>query len=257
MSKPEIKRLFLDIETSPNTVYSWRVGRKIHLDPDNIIEERCIVCVCWKFAGSNKVNSVSWNGRGDNRKIIATILPVLNSADEIVMHNGANFDLPWIKTMALLYGVPTNPSYKVVDTCVFARKNLYLNSSKLDYLGKFLGVGAKIHTDFSLWKGVMAGDPKALKRMIEYCKQDVVLLEKVYEKLSICMPASTHTGVLSGGGKWTCPHCGGYNVVKHGRRVTAKGAVQHQMTCQSSGCFKFFTISDSVYTQYVKARHGQ
>ena len=33
-----IKRLFWDIETSPNVVLSWRIGYKINLDHDNILQ---------------------------------------------------------------------------------------------------------------------------------------------------------------------------------------------------------------------------
>ena len=40
-----IKRLFFDIETSPNIGYFWRAGYKLNIGADNIIEERKIICI--------------------------------------------------------------------------------------------------------------------------------------------------------------------------------------------------------------------
>lgn len=237
----KIRRLFLDIETSPNVVYSWRIGHEVSISEENIITERRIICACWKWEGSPAVHSVVWSADGGNEKLVRTLIPTLDQADEIVMHNGAHFDLPWIKTMALLYKIPTNPQYKVVDTCLFARKNLYFNSNKLDYLGKFLGVGEKIRTSFDLWKSVVAGNRMALAKMVNYCKQDVLLLEKVYSHLSACMPASTHAGVISGSDRSSCPHCGSCEATISKTRITATGLKKFQMICTK--CHKYFTSS--------------
>ncbi len=51
------RRLFFDIEVSPNIVFSWRAGYNLNIDPDNIIEERKIICVCWKWEGKDEVHS--------------------------------------------------------------------------------------------------------------------------------------------------------------------------------------------------------
>ena len=43
-----IKRLFFDIETSPNIVYSWRTGYNLTITTENIITERAIICISYK-----------------------------------------------------------------------------------------------------------------------------------------------------------------------------------------------------------------
>ena len=45
----QIKRLFFDIETAPNIGLFWEAGYKKTNNPDNIIKERVIICICYKW----------------------------------------------------------------------------------------------------------------------------------------------------------------------------------------------------------------
>ena len=71
-----IKQLFIDIETSPNIVYSWRNGDKIFIDHNSIIEERKIICICYKWEHEKTVKSVEWNN-GDDTDMIRFIHEVI------------------------------------------------------------------------------------------------------------------------------------------------------------------------------------
>ena len=57
----KIKRLFFDIETSPMIVYSWRVGWKLNIGTDNIIEDWKVICISYKWEGEDKVHTLSWD----------------------------------------------------------------------------------------------------------------------------------------------------------------------------------------------------
>ena len=95
------------------------------------------------------------------------------NADEIIdkMMKGKNWNDPTYKQMQ-------------IDMLKIARKQFRFPSNKLDYVGKTLGVGAKTeHEGFDLWIKCMNRDGKAWKRMEEYNKQDVILLEKVYHRM--------------------------------------------------------------------------
>jgi hypothetical protein len=50
------KRLFYDIETSPNIGLFWQSGYKLNIDHSNIIQERAIICICWKWEGQKEVH---------------------------------------------------------------------------------------------------------------------------------------------------------------------------------------------------------
>lgn len=254
MAKPRsaggIKRLFWDIEVTPNLVWSWRVGYNINLQHENIVEERKVICIAYKWEGEHEVTCIRWDRDHDDRTMLADFLRIANSADELVAQYGDGFDMPWFRTRCLIHGLEPLPQYKTIDTKAWAAKNFYFNSNKLDYLGKILGFGGKDDTDFDLWLRVMKGEKAALDYMVKYCKKDVVRLEQVYSKLSKCMKPDTHVGVLNGGEKWTCPHCGSRNVELHKRRVSGKGSVSYQFQCQD--CGGYYTVSEATYKNFMK-----
>ena len=244
-----MNRLFIDIETSPNVCFTWRVGYKIKIDCDNIIKERAIICICYKWEHEKIVKFLKWDKKQNDKKMVEAIIPVLNQADEIVGQNIERFDVAWIRTRAAIHGVPTNAHYKIIDTLQYVRRKMYFNSNKLDYLGKILGVGGKIKTEFSLWKKVVLNnDKQALNQMIKYCKRDVILLENVYHKLAEHMASQTHIGVLEGSDKWTCAKCGSSNVNLNLTRVSAMGVLRRQMICRK--CGHHYTISNKSFQDY-------
>ena len=73
---------------------------------------------------------------------------------------------------------------------------------------------------------------------------DVVLLEKVFKKLSNHIAAKTHYGVIFGEDRGSCPECGadGENLVKHKKRTLASGVVKMQYQCKV--CNKFHQKTD-------------
>jgi len=240
-----IKRLFWDIETSPNVGLFWKSGYKVSIPPENIIQEKKIICICWKWEGHKRVFSATWD-KGDDSKLIEEFLPVLESADEAVAHNGDGFDLKWFNAQAMQYGLVVPADTKTVDTLVIARKRFYLNSNRLDYIARLLFGEGKRETGYQLWKDILLhNDPKALKDMVAYCQEDVRLLERIYEQIAPFHAPKTHVGVLLGEPRWTCPHCGSYDMRRKKRRPTAKGMIQHSMVCND--CFKHCTLSDWAY----------
>ncbi len=93
-----IKRLFFDIETSPNIGMFWSAGYKKDISPESIIKERAIICIAYKWAGDEKTHVLSWDENQDDKVMLEKFILIANSADELVGHNGDRFDLPWIRT---------------------------------------------------------------------------------------------------------------------------------------------------------------
>ena len=182
------KKLFFDIETSPNIVFSWRIGHKINITPDNIIDERAIICISYKWEGESKVHSLSWNA-GDDKEMLKEFSKIIDSADEIVTQNGDKFDIKWLRARCIYHGIPISNKFNSIDTLKMARAGFNFNSNKLEYMGSFLGVGEKLKTGYDLWKRIVLNDdPDAMKQMIAYCEEDVRLLERVYNKLQPYCP---------------------------------------------------------------------
>jgi uncharacterized protein YprB with RNaseH-like and TPR domain len=246
----KIKRLFFDIETSPNIGLFWSAGYKKNISHDDIIKERAIICIAYKWADEDKTHCLTWDKNQDDKTLLEKFIKIANEADELIGHNGDRFDLPWIRTRCLFHRIPVFPNYITLDTLKSARSKFYFNSNKLDYIAKFLGLGQKISTSYSLWKNIVLNkDDKALKEMVEYCKMDVILLEKVYNELSTYIPHKTHHGMMLGNEKSSCPGCGSNDMAYSKKRLTASGTSRIQLQCKD--CGKYHTISEKTYQQYL------
>jgi DNA polymerase elongation subunit (family B) len=234
MSKSKI--LIFDIETSPNIVYCWQTGFKLNIGPENIIDERQVICISYKWLGERKVHTLSWDYKKTDTKdkqILKKFSKVYSEADMIVGHNGDNFDIKWIKTRILFHGLAPLPIIKQYDTLKVCRSQFKLNSNKLDYIAKFLGNEGKSPMCFGDWKKIMEGDSKSLKKMIKYCEQDVNVLEKVYKEISRYVPGKVNKTILT---KFdgSCPECSS-KINKHGLYMTETGRYQ-RYRCTNHEC---------------------
>lgn len=244
------RRLFFDIETSPNIGMFWQAGYKQRIDYSNIIKERAIICICYKWEGSKEVFSLNWDRKQNDKAMLKKFVEVANMATEIVGHNGDKFDLPWIRTRCLHHKIPLFPNYCSIDTLKAARRKFKFNSNRLDYIASYLGIGKKIKTEFDLWKDIVLHNSKqAMDKMVKYCKKDVVLLEEVFKAMSAHMDAKTHFGVVVGEDRCSCPNCGSYEHTKVRIKVTATGYERRQLQCNS--CHHHFTTGKDYYDKNI------
>ena len=248
---PEVykpKRLFYDIETSYNLVKSWRIGYNLNINMNDIIQERAIITVAYKWAGEEEVTVLSWDN-GCDKKLIEQFMPVLAEADELVGHNVDRYDTKFITTRALKHGIKALPKYQSTDTLKLAKRHFMFNSNKLDYIAQFLEIGHKTkHRGLDMWDDIiLRNDKKALEEMIEYNIQDVYLTEEVYNKLmEYSIPKINHQ-VLTGEmkGKCGCPECGSKKATLVKTYATGAGAKSRLMNCDS--CETNYTLSESKY----------
>ena len=245
------RRLFVDIETSPNVGYFWQPGYSVNLSYQSIKKERAIICICYKWEDHKEAKSLTWD-KGCDKKMLARWADIVKGADEVVAHNGDKFDMAHIRTRCMFHGIKLVETYTQVDTLKIARYRYKFNSNRLDYLGKALGVGGKIQTPPDLWDRVMDGSRKALREMVDYCKRDVVMLQDIYTRLAGYHKATTHIGVAAGGDRLTCPHCGCAHTKVDKTRTTAAGMVRREMQCK--GCGRYWTVADGTYRSVMKVR---
>lgn len=234
MLRTKRRRLFFDVETSPNVGLFWQAGYKQKIDYSNIIKERAIICICYKWEEEKEVYGIHWSAKQDDKKILQEFIEVANQADELVGHNGDKFDLAWIRTRCLHHKIPMFPTYQTIDTLKISRSKFKFNSNRLDYIAKFLGIGGKIKTDFNLWKDiVLSNSGSAMEKMIKYCKKDVILLEKVFKELRGHIEPKTHYGVRFGQDRGSCPECGSDDLLIVRRKATATGIKKIQYQCNT------------------------
>jgi uncharacterized protein YprB with RNaseH-like and TPR domain len=245
------KRLYFDIETSPNITLTWRTGYKLNIPHDNIIEERAIICIVYKWEGEDETHAFTWDENQCDKTMLEEFIKIANEADELLGHNGDRFDLKWVKTRCLFHRIPTFPKYQTIDTLKIVKKEFYLNSNRLDYIAKFLGFGGKMETGgFDLWKRIVLDKcQESLDKMVEYCRRDVVLLENVHQEIKRYTEHKTHHGVKTGGEKYSCPECGSVDSRLNKTSTTKMGTTKRQMFCKS--CNTYHTISNKAYMDFL------
>ena len=245
------KRLFYDIETSYNIVKAWRIGYNINLNMDDIIQERAIITIAYKWEGEEDVTVLSWD-KGCDKKIIEDFVKVMAEADELVGHNVDRYDTKFIMARALKHNISVLPKYQSTDTLKLAKKHFMLNSNKLDYIAQYLGIGHKTkHRGLSMWDDIiLRNDPQALEEMIEYNVQDVFLTEQVYHKLmEYSLPKVNHASKQTGD-KHTCPQCGSNHAELHKTYISSSGTKTRLMNCLN--CSTNFTINNTNYTKFYE-----
>lgn len=235
--------MFMDIETSPNIGLFWEAGYKKNIDYSNIIKERAIICICYKWEDEKEVHSLNWDSKQNDKVMLEKFIGIANQADELCGHNCDRFDLAWVRTRCLFHRIPMFPTYTTIDTLKISRSKFKFNSNRLNYIADFLGLGQKIKTDFGLWKDILLKkDKAAMSKMITYCKKDVVLLEKVFKELRNHTEAKTHYGVIFGQDRGSCPECGSKELFISSRRVMASGLKKIQYKCKV--CHKLHSKTD-------------
>lgn len=248
-----LKRLFFDIETSYCIGWFWRPTFKTNITYDQVIHDAAIICICWKWEGSNKTNHLEWD-KGDDKKMILKFLEVINEADEVIGHNGDRFDIPNFRTRCLLHGVKSMPEIKSIDTLKIARNKFKFKSNRLDNIGKELGFGGKKDTGgIELWHDIIQrGSKKSMKLMVDYCKRDVELLEKVFLKLEGFQKPKTHVGRFMGEDKCSCPYCASEKTHFNKTVISASGGSKVGMHCQD--CGKYFSTSLKAYNDRTASK---
>jgi hypothetical protein len=238
------KILLVDIETAPNLVWMWSMWKEWN---STEMQERewYVLCWCAKFLGEKKIMSSALidfpkeykTDKENDKLILQRIWSLLDEADIVIGHNALEFDIKKLNSRFIKHGMKPPSPYKIVDTCLSARKYFGFTSNKLGDLGRFLGIGEKINTGgFKLWRQCMLGNLESWRLMVKYCAQDVVLLEKVYIKLLPYIENHPNIGVYLSGDEPKCPNCGSDKLVKRGMAFTNQAKYQ-RIQCMNCGCW--------------------
>ena len=245
------KVLIYDIETSYNIGKFWRAGYNLNINPGDIIHERAIICISYKWLGEEQVYSLTWDKNQCDKFLLEQFIPILDEADMIVAHNGDRYDLKFIKTRALKHNLKMLINYKQFDTLKVAKAKFMFNSNKLDYISKFLGAEGKISTEMKLWDDIILRKcPKAMIEMLTYCEEDVRQLEIVYNALVSWENPKFHIGVINGGTKQTSPITGNVNIEQVKQMVTNSGTIKHIMRDLDTD--RLFEMSDTNYKKFLE-----
>lgn len=233
------KILIIDIETAPIVGYLWGLHDQ-NISLDQIISPSYMLSYSAKWLDKSGIIFDSiFNHKEEFKKdpkneesIAKTAWVLMNEADIIIAHNGDGFDIKWLNTIFLKHGLKPVSPFKTIDTLKIARSHFKFPSNKLDYIAQALGVGSKLrHEGFKLWDKCIRGDEQAWKKMEQYNKRDVFILEKVYKKLRPFIKNHPNLALYNEEENPTCPNCNGKKFNKRGFAYTAVSKYHRYVCC--------------------------
>lgn len=236
-----MKILLLDIETAPNTAHVWGLWKQ-NVSLSQLQESSYVLCWAAKWLGSDEVmfNSVY---KSLPQYMLEDIHQLLDEADAVIHYNGSKFDIPTLNKEFLLYGMDPPAPYKQIDLLRVARNQFKFPSNKLDYVAQALGLGSKTkHIGHELWIKCMALNKNAWKMMEEYNKNDVLLLENVYNRLKPWIKNHANLSLYSDNGL-ICPNCGSTHWHKRGYYYSSNCKYQRY---KCTGCGTWFRSTKNI-----------
>lgn len=203
--------IFLDIETVPNKELlsspSWEKKKKNALKYDRILtdEDACLnpvfgktIAFCgtqYDYKANDPLEGESLNIiNDDEEEMLEEVSDFLldYSSDNLVAHNGKDFDFPYLIKRFMHYGIKIPPQLKIIDkkpwevmlidTMDMLRFNAWGVKTSLDEACLLLGIESPKDTfdSSSVWEQWKKGNEEYI---LKGCMGDVVALHKVYKKI--------------------------------------------------------------------------
>lgn len=209
------KILIYDIETNYLITKTWGIYESNAIGQGKgVIEDTQILCFAYRWYGEDETHAVAQRdfedyvpGVNNDYSVVATLWHLFNEADIVIAHNGNRFDQKKARARMIYHNFAPHSPFKQIDTKLVARKHFGFTSNKLDDLAKHFKIPGKLETGgIETWDGCIAGDKNAWDLMIQYNKQDVVILEQVYQRMLGWMDNHPNLSVIVGRPE-SCPSC--------------------------------------------------
>lgn len=174
---------FLDIEAEDlsadyGIMFNWCIldgkTNKIHQDVITLEDIK---------NGSSKSRNVPPR---EDKRITQSLIKTLENYDRVVAHYGSRYDVPFIRTRAVICGVdfPTYGMLNQTDTWVILKNKFKLSRNSLQNATlKLLGQTRKDHLSLAVKHGCLRGEKWALDISVQHCRKDVLDLRDLYNEI--------------------------------------------------------------------------
>lgn len=253
----EPKILILDVELAPITAHVWRIFDET-IGLNQIEKDWSILSWAAKWHGKDDIFYADMRNHcadlQNDSVILQKLWDLMDEAELIIGHNLKRFDLKKINTRFLKAGLKPTNKPGALDTLVMAKSQFAFTSNKLEYIASFLGVGEKSKHKkfhgFELWSECMRGNPEAWEEMELYNKNDVIITERVFDKLSPYCKTINRNAWRSDRDNLVCS-CGSENLQSAGTRGNNQG-IYYRIRCRD--CGKSFKSKQAITTKAQRKR---
>lgn len=187
----------------------------------------------------------------NDRELLKDVAPIMEQSDQWVGWYSTRFDVPFLQTRRLLHNMPPIGDKPHVDGWWVARQRLKFTSNRLDTVSKALPLGENEVKEYKTplssqhWIRGAAGHLPSIQYIVHHCKQDVKVLEQVYEKIRPFAQNLPNMSLISNNDRKGCPACSASFVdcITRGYKATA-AVLKRQYSCKK--CGHWFSLPMSV-----------
>jgi len=167
----------------------------------------------------------------DDRQLVEAFHKIMMEASMYVTFYGKNFDLKWMNSKFLEYGLPVLPGTAHVDLYFTGKAHLNLSRKGLDNYSKFLHLNKKkYYVEGSMWKLARVGNPEALAKVIQHCAADVNITEQLYLKLRPLVRQHPRISNYE-----SCAACGSPRLQRRGKALSTTKGPRQRVQCMGCG----------------------
>ena len=152
-----------------------------------------LICYCIKDGNSDKIYERTVTKKELetclDREVVRQCVDDLKRFDRIITFYGTRFDLPFIRSRAVYWGIPF-PHFKTLlhtDVYFIIRNRFKLHRNSLDAACNFLlpeevqASHQKSHFGRDHWVWATQGKKESLNYIVQHCRDDVKMLEDLYK----------------------------------------------------------------------------
>ena len=121
-----------------------------------------------------------------DKRVLQDLADELSKYKIIVTFFGTRFDVPFVRTKAIKYGIRGVFEYGNTyhfDLFYTAKSKLNLSRKTLDNICDYLGIEGKTPINKEVWRRAKYGNKRALNEVLRHNEGDVMITEKLHEEL--------------------------------------------------------------------------